>query len=68
MVPVLEGSGSRRRHPRKGMSIDRVSLFVSYSLHVSIVGYFTLRQKRIRGGGAFAEGNSASVKQSQLLL
>ena len=32
-------------------------MFVSYLLHVSIVGCFTLRQKRIRGGSTFAEGN-----------
>ena len=31
--------------------------------HVSTVGFFTIRQKRIRGGSAFAEGNSASLKQ-----
>ena len=34
-------------------------MFLSYSLHVSIVGFFTIRQKRIPDGGAFAEGNSA---------
>ena len=44
-------------------------VFVSYSLHVSIVGFFfIIRHKRIRGGGAFAECNSASLKQRWLLL
>ena len=43
-------------------------MFLSYSLHVPIVGFFTIRQKRIRGGGAFAEGNSAPLKQCWLLL
>ena len=37
-------------------------MFVSYSLHVSIVGFFTLRQKRIRGGSTFAlKGNVATT-------
>ena len=45
------------------------TVFLSYSLHdESIVGLFTIRQKRIRGGGTFAEGNSAPLKQRWLLL
>ena len=65
LAPVLEGSVSRRRHPRKGTSVERI--FVSYSLHVSIVGLFTLRQQRILGGSTFAEGNSEPMKRHLLL-
>ena len=36
---------------------------MSFSVHVSISDFFTIRQKRIRGGGAFSEGTSASFKQ-----
>ena len=36
LAPVLEGSGSRRRYPRKGIRASIV--FLSYSLRVSIVG------------------------------
>ena len=46
-APVLEGSGSCRLHPRKSTSVDRVYVCL---LHVSIVGFFTIREKRIRGG------------------
>ena len=42
-------------------------MFVSYLLHVSIVGFFTLRKKRIRGGSTFAKGNSGSLKRHLLL-
>ena len=35
-APVLEGYRSCSQHPRKGTSVDRV---VSYSLHVSIIGF-----------------------------
>ena len=34
---------------------------------MSIVGLFTLRQKRIRGAGTFAEGNSGPLKQHLLV-
>ena len=37
------------------MSVDRVYVCL---LHVSIVGFFTIRQKRIRGGSTYAECNS----------
>ena len=57
-VPVLEGSGSRRMYPLKGTSVDRV--YVVFGARVDL-GFFLL--KRIRGGGAFAEGNSASLEQ-----
>ena len=56
-APVLEGSGSRRMYPLKGTSVDRV--YVVFGARVDL-GFFTIRQKRIRGGGAFAEGNSAT--------
>ena len=36
-------------------------MFVSYSLYVSIVKLFTLRQKRVHGGRAFADGNRAPL-------
>ena len=42
-------------------------MFVSYSLNVSIVGLFTLRQKRIRGGSTFTEGNGGPMNQHLLL-
>ena len=41
-------------------------MFVSYSLHMSIVGFFT-RQKRIRGGSTFGGCNSVPLKQNLLL-
>ena len=59
-APVLEGSGSGRLYPLKGTSFDRV--YVVFGACVDL-GFFTIRQKRIRGGGAFSEGNSASLKQ-----
>ena len=65
LAPVLEGSGSRRRHPRKGILPS--TLFVSYSLHVLIIRFFTLRQKRIRGGSTFAGRNSGPLKRHLLL-
>ena len=58
-APVLEGTGSRRMYPLKGMSVDRV--YVVFGARIDL-GFFTIRQKRIRGGGAFAEGNSAPLK------
>ena len=42
-------------------------MFESYSLHASIVGLFTLRQKRIRGGSTFVEGNSGPLKRHPFL-
>ena len=56
LAPVLEGSGSRGRHPRKGNSVDRV-----YAVFVARVDrriFFTLRLKRIRGGGTFAKATA----------
>ena len=32
------------------MAVRALTMFVSYSMHVSIVGLFTLHQKRIHGG------------------
>ena len=64
-APVLEGSGSRRLYPLKGTRVDRV---MSFSVHVSISDFSTIRQKRIRGVGAFSVGNSASLKQRRLQL
>ena len=58
---MLEGAGSRRRYPRKGTSVDSVS--VVFVAHVDR-RIFTIRQKRFVG--AFAEGNSAPLKQSPL--
>ena len=65
LAPVLEGCRSRRRHPRKGTSVDCVC-----GVFVARVDrrLFTIRQKRIRGGGTFTEGNSALLKQPRLLL
>ena len=62
LAPVLEGSGSRRRHPRQGR-LRASTVFVSYWLHVSIVGLFTPRQKRIRGGSTFVKGNSGPLER-----
>ena len=62
LAPVLEGAVSRRRHPRKGTRVDRVCVGFVARVDRRI---FTIRQKRIRGGGAFAEG---SLNQSRLLL
>ena len=40
-------------------------MFRSCSLHVSIVGFFTIRKKRIRGGSTYVECNSGSLKEHQ---
>ena len=53
LAPVLEGVAADTHGKVRASTV-----FMSYSLHVSIVGFFTIRQKRIRGGGAFAEGIS----------
>ena len=66
LAPVLEGSGSHGRYPQKGTSVDRVS--VVFVPRVGSSDFFAIRQKRIRGGGAFPEGNSAPLKQRWLLL
>ena len=58
LAPVLEGSGSRRRYPQKGTSIDRVS--VVFAARVDRQIFFTNRQKRIRGGSTYAECNTNS--------
>ena len=42
-------------------------MFMSCSLLVSIVGLFTIRQKRIRGGSTYAECNSGPLKEHLLL-
>ena len=59
-APVLEGSGSRRIYSRKGTSVDRV--YVVFGARVYL-GFFYYPSKRIRGGVAFAEGNSSALKQ-----
>ena len=38
-------------------------MFLSCSLNVSIVGSFTIRQKRIRCRGTFVERNSDDVRE-----
>ena len=43
-------------YPLKGTSVDRV--YLVFGARVDL-GFFNIRQKRIRGGRAFAEGNSA---------
>ena len=59
-APVLEGYGSRRIHSRKGTSVDRV--YVVFGARVD-QGFFTIRQKRIRGVSTYAECNSRPLKQ-----
>ena len=54
-APVLEGSGSRRLYRRKGTSVNRV--YVVFGARVYL-GFFTIRQKRIRGGSTYAACNS----------
>ena len=49
---VLEGSGSRRLYRRKGTSFDRV--YVVFGARVYL-GFFTIRQKRIRDGSTYAQ-------------
>ena len=64
LAPVLEGAGSRRRYPRKGTSVDRVSVVFVTRVDRRIFFLF------VKNGfvGAFSEGNSAPLKQSRLLL
>ena len=64
-APVLGGSETRRLYPRKGTSLGRVYVCL---LHVSIVGFFTIHKKRIRGGSTYAECNSGSLKDRRLQL
>ena len=47
-------------YPLKDTSVDRVYVVVGARV---VLGFFTIRQKRIRGGGAFAEGNRAPLSQ-----
>ena len=42
-------------------------MFRSCSLHVSIVGFFNIRLKRIHGGSTYAECNSGPLKENLLL-
>ena len=65
LTPVLEGSGSRRLYTRKGTSVDRVSVVFVARVYL---GFFTIRQKRIRGGSTYAECNSGSLKERRLQL
>ena len=62
--PILEGSGSHRRYPRKGTSVDRV--YVVFVARVDRQIFLLFVQNGFVG--AFAEGDSAPLKQSQLLL
>ena len=62
---VLEGSGSRRMYPLKGTSVDRVC--VVFGAPVDL-GFFYYSSKTDSWWGAFAEGNSAPLKQRRLLL
>ena len=64
-APVLEGSGSRRLYHRKGTSVDRV--YVVFGARVYL-RFFTIRQKRIRGGSTYAQCNSGSLKERGLQL
>ena len=63
---LRKGSRSRRLwesppvYPLKGTNVDRV--YVGFCARADL-RFFTIRQKLIHGGGAFAEGNSASLKQ-----
>ena len=59
-APLLEGSGNRRLYPLKGTSFDRV--YVVFGACVDL-GFFAIRQKRIRGGSTYAECNSGSLKE-----
>ena len=43
-------------------------MFRSCSLHESIVGFFTIRQKRIRGESTYAECNTGPLKEQLLLV
>ena len=63
-TPLLEGSDNRRLYPLKGTSFDRV--YVVFGARVDL-GFFAIRQKRIRGGSTYAECNSGSLKEHLLL-
>ena len=63
-APLLEGSGNRRLYPLKGTSFNRV--YVVFGARVDL-GFFAIRQKRIRGGSTYAECNSGSLKEHLLL-
>ena len=65
-APVLEGSGSRRLYRRKGTSVGRV--YVVFGARVYLGFFFTIRQKRIRGGSTYAECNNGSLKERRLQL
>ena len=66
LAPVVEGFGSRRLYPRKDTTVDHVSLVFVARVDRGI--FFTIRQKRIRGGSTYAEYNSGPLKQRRLLL
>ena len=51
-------------YPLKGTSVDRV--YVVFGARVDL-GFFTIRQKRIRSGSTFAERNSGPLKRHLLL-
>ena len=51
---------NRRLYPLKGTSFDRV--YVVFGARVDL-GFFAIRQKRIRGGSTYAECNSVSLKE-----
>ena len=51
-------------YPMKGTSVDRV--YVVFGARVDL-GFFTIRQKRIRSGSTFAERNSGPLKRHLLL-
>ena len=68
---LRKGSRSRRLWESPPYTVGKVrasTVFMSFSVHVSISDFFTIRQKRIRGWDAFSEGNSASLKQRRLEL
>ena len=64
-APVLDGYGRRRLYALKGTKVGRV--YVVFGARVD-PGCFTIRQKRIRGGGAFAEGNIATPAAAMNVL
>ena len=71
MCNLINSCSSSDCHPSAADTHRKVrasTLFVAYSLHVSIVGFCTLRQKRIRGGSTYAERNSGPLQRHLLLM
>ena len=66
LAPVLECSVSRRQHQRKGTSADRICVVFVARVDRRIFLLFVKNGFVVEG--AFAEGNTASLKQHRLLL